>query len=282
MFCQLSAIPGRFHVLFVAALNPSSPATPEVCPQIDQKPSVWAKQALHFEAEPKQVEVLDHDGHRLILCCPRQWGKSTLIALKALHYSLNHPNSEIVVVSDTEDHAGIIVQKIMTYASAIRIPKQRARGKQYSVELPNGAKIFALPSTTKSVVGYTANVIIVDEAALVDDEVIGYLWRSLARTNGKIWLLSTPRGQVGLFFAIWHDDSNNWHRVKATIADATYMDPAFIQEQKQLFPATFRQDFHCEFLQAPGRLFTIEKLKRCVDPALNNRGPRFNYPDDER
>jgi hypothetical protein len=184
-------------------------------------------------------------------------------------------------VSDAEDHAGIIVQKLITYASALKLPKRRAHGKQYSVELPNGAKIFAVASNTKSVVGYTASVVIVDEAALVEDEVIGYLWRSLARTNGKIWLLGTPRGQTGLFFALWHDESNNWHRVKATIADATYMDPAFIQEQKQLFPATFRQDFHCEFLQAPGRLFTIEKIKRCVDPSLNNRGPRFNYKDDE-
>jgi hypothetical protein len=281
MHYQLSAIPGRFHELFVAAINPSAPATPEVCLQAGQKPSIWAKQALNFEAEPKQLEVLDHDGHRLILCCPRQWGKSTLIALKALHYSLNHPHSEIVVLSDTEDHAGIIVQKIITYAAALKIPQRRARGKQYSVELPNGARIFAVASTTNAVVGYTANVVIVDEAALVEDEVIGYLSRSLSRTNGKMWLLSTPRGQTGLFFAIWHDESNNWHRVKATIADAKYMDVAFIQEQKRLFPATFRQDFHCEFLQAAGRLFTIEKLKRCVDPSLNNRGTRFNYKDNE-
>lgn len=271
MYRQLSASPGRFHVLFVAALNLSLPATPEVCLKIDEKPSIWAQKALNFQAEPKQAEVLDHTGHRLILCGPRQWGKSTLIALKALHYALNHPKAEIVVLSDSENHAGIIVEKIVTYASALQLPKQRARGKQYSIELPNGARIFAVASNSRSVVGYTADIVIVDEAALVADEVIGYLSRSLARTNGKLWMLSTPRGQTGLFFAIWHDETNKWHRIKATIADAKYMDAAFIQEQKSLFPATFRQDFHCEFLQASGRLFTVEMLQRCIDPSLASR-----------
>ena len=124
---------------------------------------------------------------------------------------------------------------------------------------------------SSSGVGYTANVVIVDEAALVDDEVISYVSRTLARTNGHLWLLGTPRGQTGIFYAIWHDNGLNWHRVKATIEDAKYLDAQFIQEQKQLFPATFRQDFYCEFLQAPGRLFSREKIARNVDPALNSR-----------
>lgn len=64
----------------------------------------------------------------------------------------------------------------------------------------------------------------------------------------SLWLLSTPRGQSGLFYAIWHDNGLSWHRVIATKEDASYMDPAFILEQKKLFPATFRQDFYCEFL----------------------------------
>jgi len=274
MPCQLSTSPGR-----IQNLTPSTTAEvcPEkACPEIEtpktpQKPSEWAKSAFNFHAEPKQAEVLDHPAHRLILCCPRQWGKSTLIALKALHYAIHNPQQEIVVLSDTEDHAGIIVQKLVTYAAALKLPRRRAHGKQYSIELPNGSKIFAVAHNMSSGVGYTANIVIVDEAALVNDEVIGYVSRTLARTNGRFWLLSTPRGQTGLFYAIWHDNGLNWHRVKATIEDAKYLDPQFVQEQKQLFPATFRQDFYCEFLQAPGRLFSKEKIARNVDPALNSR-----------
>jgi hypothetical protein len=250
--------------------------TAELCPKSEPAPttqtaSEWAKSALHFHADPKQIEVLDHPAHRLILCCPRQWGKSTIVAIKALHYALNNPKSEILVLSDSQDHAGIIVQKLITYAATLQIPRRRAHGKQYSIELPNGSRIFAVAHNQSCGVGYTANIVIVDEAALVEDAVLNYVSRVLARTNGHIWLLSTPRGQTGLFWAIWHDKALTWHRVKATIDDATYMNAEFIQEQKQLFPNTFRQDFYCEFIQPPGRLLSRERIARNVDPALNSR-----------
>lgn len=263
----------------VMAIGVQPPAgTPAVSSKIAESPSQWAQSALKFHPDPKQIEVLDTTAKRLILCCPRQWGKSTLVAIKALHYALNHPGEEILVLSDTEAHAGIIVQKLIHYAAVLQFPRRRAHGKQHSIELPNGAKIFAVAHNQSAGVGYTASIVIVDEAALVDDAVIGYVSRVLSRTNGHLWLLSTPRGQTGLFFAIWHDSSLHWHRVRATLDDAKYLDPAFIQEQKHLFPATFRQDFYCEFVQAPGRLLSIERIAKNVDPALNNR---IVYDEDQ-
>ncbi|MEO6758822.1 MAG: hypothetical protein ABIO24_05165, partial [Saprospiraceae bacterium] len=54
----------------------------EVCPKTEQVPTVseWAKEHLKFEADKIQQSVLDHDAHRLILCCARQWGKTTIVA----------------------------------------------------------------------------------------------------------------------------------------------------------------------------------------------------------
>ena len=267
----LSPTPPGLHDLFVATGKRKPAAAPEVCPNPEMSPAAWARAALNFEAEPKQAEVLNHHAHRLILCCPRQWGKSTIVAIKALHYALNNPKSEILVLSDSEDHAGIIVEKIGAYAAAIEIPRRRAHGKRYSLELPNGSRIFAVAHNYSSGVGYTANIVIVDEAALVEDQVLSYVSRVLTRTNGRLWLIGTPRGQTGLFYAIWHDKSLNWHRVKATIEDAPYADAAFISEQKSLFPGSFRQDFYCEFVQPPGRLLSRDRIAKNVDPALNSR-----------
>ena len=77
MNCLLLTSPARLHVIFVAVGQLKPAATPEVCPKLS--PAAWAKAALLFDAEPKQAEVLNHNAHRLILCCPRQWGKSTII-----------------------------------------------------------------------------------------------------------------------------------------------------------------------------------------------------------
>lgn len=240
-------------------------------PETSQKPSEWAKSALGFTPEPTQVEVLDSQAQRLILCCPRQWGKTTIVAMKALHYALNHPNHEILVLSDSEDHAGILVRKIIAYASILHIHGRRAHGKQHSITLPNGAKIFAVAHNLSAPVGYTVHIVIVDEAALVDDAVFAYVSRTLARTNGAMWLLSTPRGQTGLFYTIWHEEETSYQKIKATLTDAAYLNPAFVQEQKRLFPSTFRQDFLCEFQQPAGRLLSRERIAKNVDPALNCR-----------
>jgi hypothetical protein len=47
--------------------------TAEVCP----KTSEWAQNALHFTPSAKQAELLDTNSKYVILCCNRQWGKST-------------------------------------------------------------------------------------------------------------------------------------------------------------------------------------------------------------
>ncbi len=266
---------GQFRPLVAAVARDAG----EVCPgspvHLYQDPSLtpaeWAESVLQFHPDPIQAGVLNHDAHRLILCCARQWGKSTIIAIKAFHYAIHNPGTEILITADTEVHGGIIVGKIAAYAASLAIPARRAHGKKYSVLLPNGSTIFAVAATERAVVGYTASIVIVDEAAITPDAVISYLTRTLSRTDGRLWLLSTPRGQIGLFCAIWHDDSPNWHRVKATVDDAPYISPDFLEEQRRLFPDIFRQEFYCEFLQPPGRLLSRERFAKNVDPALNCR-----------
>ena len=274
-------ISGFWQSVLGLATRPNSQDAAHVCPEdlcpisayIDPalSPAEWAQSFLHFEADRKQVEVLNHDAHRLILCCSRQWGKSTVIAIKAFHFALHNPGTEILITSDTEAHAGIIVSKIGNYAAVLGIPVSRVLGKRFSICLPNHSRIFAVPATERAVVGYTANIIIVDEAAIAPDEVVSYLTRTLTQTNGAIWLLSTPRGQLGIFYHIWHAEPSRWLKIKATVDDCPYVSPEFLEEQKLLFPDIFRQEFYCEFVQPAGRLLSRERFAKNVDPALNCR-----------
>ena len=140
---------------------------------------------------------------------------------------------------------------------------------EHSLELPNGSKLYAIANRENSARGYTASIVIVDEAAVVADEVIGVATPTLARTNGKLWLLSTPNGETGLFYNIWHDEKlTGWFRMKATIEDCPYASEDFIEEQRRLFPATFRQEFYCEFTPAKGRLLSRARIEAMVDHTL--------------
>ena len=231
--------------------------------------SEWARQHLKFEADEIQESVLNHDAHRLILCCARQWGKTTIVAIKALHTAIFNPGTEIVVISKSLKQASLLLNKVCQSAAILGFPRKRVLGYENSLHLPNGSKIFAVANSEKSSRGYTANIVIVDEAALIEDDVIGSAGPTLSRTGGKLWLLSTPHGQTGLFYHVWHDRNlTGWFKVKATIEDSAYATPAFIAEQKRLFPFNFRQDFYCEFMPPKGSLLSRERIEQMIDPTI--------------
>jgi len=54
---------------------------------------------LHFHPDPIQAQVLDPNIRRGILNCCRQWGKSTTLAVKAVHHAFTHPKSLTVCIS---------------------------------------------------------------------------------------------------------------------------------------------------------------------------------------
>jgi hypothetical protein len=244
--------------------------TGEVCLDAE-KPSEWAARALHFTPSKLQAEILNYQGDRLILCCARQWGKSTIVAIKALYEAVHNPNTVTIILSRTKLQAGVIVQRIRANAASLNLATRRFQGRDHSVALPNGSAIFAIAHNTETAVGYTANTLIVDEAAVVKDDTFAAALPCLARTNGKLWMLSTPNGQTGTFYTLWHDQSlGHWHRVKATVDDAGYASKDVIDLQMRLYPARAKQDFYCEFVQPSGRLVSRDLFKNFIDPARAN------------
>jgi tRNA(Met) C34 N-acetyltransferase TmcA len=137
-------------------------------------------------------------------------------------------------------------------------------GRRHSILFANGSRVYAFPHRAHSVLGVTADHLIVDEAARVDQKVLAAILPSLARTNGSIWLLSTPACQTGVFYDIWHaDNEDKWYKVKATIEDTRYATPEFIADVQSLMPEReFRQDFYCEFHALQGALFTREMVDK--------------------
>ena len=224
---------------------------------------------LAFTPSAKQAEVLDIDAKYLILCCNRQWGKTTTIAIKALHRALTIKNQSIVIISRTKLQAAILIDRACNFAAALGIKIRRALGQQFSLKLPNGSSLFAVAHTQDTSVGNTANVLIVDEASLVKDQVYSTVSPFVGRTRGSIWLMSTPRRQTGFFYNIWHGKDTRWKKILSTVADCPEFDPDFLAMQKAMDPIKYRQDFDCEFIQPAGRLIDRDTLMRMVDPNID-------------
>ena len=76
-------------------------------------------------------------------------------------------------------------------------------------QMENGSRILALPGTEKTVRGYAqASLVVIDEAARVEDELIAAVRPMLAVSEGggRLIALTTPAGKRGWFFDAWTGD----------------------------------------------------------------------------
>lgn len=237
------------------AVSPDSETAPPPAP------SQWAAAMLDFHPSPKQAQVLDSSAKYLMLCCNRQWGKTTTVAVKVLHRALHTPNQSIVVISRTKVQAGLLIEKAGEFALRLGCRTRRVLGLPYSLQLPNGSRIVAVPHTQDTSLGRTADVLVVDEAAQVKDEVYFSVSPSVGRSHGAIWLLSTPSRQAGFFYNYWHDEAPHWHRIFSNVEDCPEIDPGFLQLQQRADPAGYQQDFLCRFLPPSGQLCSREFVR---------------------
>ena len=113
-------------------------------------------------------------------------------------------------------------------------------------------------------------MLIVDEAALVKDQVFFPVSPTTARTYGDIWLMSTPRRPAGFFYNIWRSqEDTRWHKIFSPVSDCPDIDPEFLAMQKRAGEVKYRRDFLCEFTQPADRLFTVEMIDNMLKPRDN-------------
>ena len=112
--------------------------------------------------------------------------------------------------------------------------------------------------------GNAANVLIVDEATFVKDNLNWSVSAAVSRPLGKFWIMSTPRRQASFFCNIWHDQNSKWRRIFPDINDCPEIDADYLEMQKAADPIRYRQDFRCEFIHPAGHLTDAETVGRML------------------
>jgi len=220
-------------------------------PPLDIPESVveFAQQTLAFPADSHQQDLLAATARRVIVCCTRQWGKSTTAAVKVLHHALRTPGSLTLIASRTRRQAGELLEKVITFARTLDLPIRSAPRHHDSLLLPNGSRIIALPGKPDSLRGFSAvSLLIIDEAAYVEDDLYHALRPMLATTNGTIWLLSTPRNRTGFFYDVWSAAEESWTKFIVTADECPRISAEFLEEERKLHgPALYKREYFCDF-----------------------------------
>jgi len=160
-------------------------------------PVVFSEIFLKFKPHPYQDPFLRDNSPRIVACCGRQVGKTTLSAIKALHFALSHDSVRVLVISAGLRQSIYLFDKILDLID-VCIPAQSllTHRNRTKIRFTNGSEIVALPCGRQGYTlrGFTVDMAIIDEANYVPRVVIECVVGPMliTRPNAKRIYISTP------------------------------------------------------------------------------------------
>ena len=166
------------------------------------------KGKIPFKLYPYQEELTNdmQENDRVIILKSRQLGISTLSAGYSLWTMLFQSDKNILVVAIDQNTSKNLVTKVSVMfenlPSWLRL--KTTEKNKLSLRLTNGSQIKAVASSGTSGRSEALSLVIIDEAAFVDNAE--ELWASLQQTlstGGRGVILSTPNGTGNFFHKTW-------------------------------------------------------------------------------
>jgi len=163
---------------------------------------------VNFDLYPFQEEALtdlvEHDFN--IILKSRQMGISTLTAAYSLWLMVFHKDKNVLCISINQETSKEIVTRVRfandNLPSWLKVKEQE--DNRLSLRLTNGSQIKAVSSAGTSGRSSALSLLIIDEAAFIDN--IEEIWLSAQytlSTGGRAIMLSTPNGVGNFFHQTW-------------------------------------------------------------------------------
>jgi hypothetical protein len=223
--------------------------------------------SLGIVPDPWQERLVHSEAPRVLLNCSRQSGKSTMASILALHKALAAPGSLILILAPAERQAKELFSKVVAFYRHLGhiIPMDSYR--KLGMNLASGSRIEALPGSEKTIRGFSGvDLLIVDEAARVADELYYAVRPMLAVSGGRLMILSTPFGKRGVFYEEWTSEAGGaWERYTVTASECPRIPPAFLEEErKTLGPWWFAQEYECRFMDTVDQVFQTDVIDGAI------------------
>jgi len=237
-------------------------------------PVVFAEELLGFKPFPYQAKLLRDESKRIVICAGRQVGKSSTIAVKALHYAATSRKivdgkpapTTTLIVSATMRQSMLMFQRIVEFIDNSVLRYSVVRRTRTTVRFSNGNWLIALPCgrTGYSLRGYVADLIIIDEAAFVPSMIIeGVILPMLATTGGACWMLSSPWSRDHVFYRAYM--SPEWSKHHWPSSASPLISKEFLEEQRALIgERRFRIEYLAEFMADEEGFFPPSLVHSCV------------------
>ena len=183
----------------------------------------------------------------------------------ALHRALYHPGSLILCLAPALRQSQELFGKVLGFFRELGRPVPQQAENRLGLELENGSRIVTLPGGERTVRGYSgAALLIVDEAARLDDALYYAIRPMLAVSGGALMMLTTPYGKRGVFFEEW-TGGVGWKRYEVPARECPRIPLEFLEEERQALPPwVYRQEYECSFEETEDQVFTTDMIDRAV------------------
>lgn len=214
-----------------------------------------------------QQDALRSPSKRQLYLASRQSGKSSVAACKALWTAMYQDGALVLLVSPSQPQSQEIFRKCLTAYRDLGRPKGIARESALRLEMENGSRIISLPGSEKTNVGYSADLVIIDEAARTPSELVESMLPVVAVTGGSVIALTTPKGARGWFYSLWTTPNvgDVWERYEITADYCPRITPEILDEARfTRGERHVQQEYFCSFMADEEAFFNPEDLERSL------------------
>jgi hypothetical protein len=214
-------------------------------------PVLWVREVLGVIPTPWQETFLRAaQGALLLVLTARQVGKTTVAAWAIAYVMVFKPGSLSVIGCPAQRQSAEAVRRVRE--ALVKAGAKFKSDNVYALELENGSRVLALPSSDDSIRGLTVDGwIVADEAARLPNDLIAALRPMRARRpEARFAMLSTAWSRTDPFWTAWTSDDPTWTRLQATADSDPTLFPAQFLEQERC--ALGEHDFNREYLGIPG------------------------------
>lgn len=240
---------------------------------IREQPSEFVATFCDVEPFDYQKGLLDSDARHRVIASGRQVGKSRMCAWLGLHKALTDAHTQVLITAPSLRQSSLLFKTLYSEIEQSGIPDQQwgiERDTQTIIEFDNGSSIHCLPTGRdgNKIRGFTADMVIVDEAAFIEDDIFSNILQPmLFATQGQMVLASTPWGKSGYFYEKFkkakHD--GDWDRIQVSSYDNPIIEESDLEEFKEgKTQAQIDREVLGEFVDDAGQFFPSDAITSCM------------------
>jgi phage FluMu gp28-like protein len=193
------------------------------------------------------------------------------MACKAIHFAATTQDKRILIVSATLRQSMLMFEKIITFIESSSLTDAVRKKTGTQVRFRNGSSIVALPCGDNGATlrGFTADVIILDEASFMPEDVItNVVMPMISTTDGYCWMLSTPWDRNHIFYRVFNDPTWSHYHLPSSVNPL--INHTFLEEQRELIgEERFAMEYLAEFIDDNKSYFTVSLIRQCVNDKID-------------